>query len=187
MKNAMIKTSIREIKGSLGRYMAILAIVMLGVAFFAGLKVTKPAMIETLDRYLGEQNFFDYRLLSTIGFTEEDVDKLSEMEGIADIEGTISLDALCSIDEGNELAYKIHAVPEKINKIIVTTGRMPEGAVMSVLDSVYLMRVSLVQAVTVTQNNDKDTLDMFGERTFTVVGLARSPYYINFEEEQLHW
>ena len=89
MKNAMMKTSIREIRGSLGRYLAILAIVMLGIAFFGGLKVTKPTMIETLDRYLTEQNFFDYRLLSTIGFTKEDVDKLSEMEGIADFIGCV--------------------------------------------------------------------------------------------------
>ncbi|MBO5208183.1 MAG: FtsX-like permease family protein [Lachnospiraceae bacterium] len=181
MKNAMIKTSIREIKGSLGRYVAILAIVMLGVAFFAGLKVTKPAMIETLDRYLEEQNFFDYRLLSTIGFTEEDVDKLSEMEGIADIEGTISLDALCSIDEGNEVVYKIHAVPETINKIVVTAGRMPESVDECVLDSGVFDESVIGSTVTVTENNDEDTLDMFGKRTFTVVGLVRSPYYINFE------
>lgn len=181
MKGAMIKTTIREIKGSLGRYLAILAIVMLGVAFFAGLKVTKPAMIETLDCYLEEQNFFDYRLLSTIGFTDEDLEKLSEMEGIADIEGTISLDALCSIDEGNELVYKIHAVPETINKIVVTAGRMPESEKECVLDSAVFDESMIGSTITVTENNDEETLEMFGERTFTVVGLARSPYYINFE------
>lgn len=181
MKSAMIKTTIREIKGSLGRYLAILAIVMLGVAFFAGLKVTKPAMIETLDRYLVEQNFFDYRLLSTIGFTEEDIDKLSEMEGIADIEGTISLDALCSIDEGNEIAYKIHAIPETINKIVISAGRMPESADECILDSGIFDESIIGSTITVTDNNDEDTLDMFAEHTFTVVGLARSPYYINFE------
>lgn len=181
MKGAMIKTTIREIKGSLGRYLAILAIVMLGVAFFAGLKVTKPAMIETLDCYLEEQNFFDYRLLSTIGFTDEDLEKLSEMEGIADIEGTISLDALCSIDEGNELVYKIHAVPETINKIVVTAGRMPESEKECVLDSAVFDESMIGSTITVTENNDEETLEMFGERTFTIVGLARSPYYINFE------
>ena len=181
MKNAMMKTSIREIRGSLGRYLAILAIVMLGIAFFGGLKVTKPTMIETLDRYLTEQNFFDYRLLSTIGFTKEDVDKLSEMEGIADIEGTISLDALCAIDDGDEMAYKIHAVPETINKIIVTEGRMPKSANECVLDSVVFDESIIGKTITVTQSNEEDTLEMFGERTFTVVGIARSPYYINFE------
>ena len=73
MSSGMIKTTIREIKGSFGRYMAILAIVMLGVSLFAGLKATTPAMIATENAYLAEQNFFDFKLLSTIGFTEDNV------------------------------------------------------------------------------------------------------------------
>ena len=60
IKSGMIKTTIREIKASLGRYLAIFAIVMLGVGFFAGLKATKPAMIATVDDYLRRQDFFDF-------------------------------------------------------------------------------------------------------------------------------
>ena len=41
------KSTLREIRSSLGRYLAILAIVMLGVGFFCGLKSTKPAMVAT--------------------------------------------------------------------------------------------------------------------------------------------
>ena len=100
MSSAMIKTTIREIKGSLGRYLAILAIVMLGVGFFAGLKTTKPAMIATENDYFSQQNFFDFRLLSTIGFKEEDVEALAEMEEIDDAEGAISVDALCAMGDG---------------------------------------------------------------------------------------
>ncbi len=77
MSSGMIKTTIREIKGSFGRYMAILAIVMLGVGLFTGLKATTPAMIATESSYLANQNFFDFRLLSTVGFTEESVDVLA--------------------------------------------------------------------------------------------------------------
>ena len=61
MSSMMIRSTLREIKQSLGRYLAILAIVALGVGFFAGIKETKPAMVETADRYLKEKNFYDYR------------------------------------------------------------------------------------------------------------------------------
>ena len=47
----MWTTTLREIKQSLGRYLAILGIVALGVGFFAGIKVTRPAMIKTADEY----------------------------------------------------------------------------------------------------------------------------------------
>ncbi len=181
MSSGMIKTTIREIKASFGRYLAIFSIVMLGVGLFAGLKITKPAMIATENAYLREQNFFDFRLLSTIGFTDDDVEELSQIEEVADIEGTISLDALCRIDEGNEVVYKIHAMPDRINKVILSAGRMPQAEDECVLDSAQYTEETIGSVFTVTDSNDADTLDMFENRTYKVVGLVQSPYYINFE------
>ncbi|MBD5395742.1 MAG: FtsX-like permease family protein [Lachnospiraceae bacterium] len=181
MSSGMIKTTIREIKGNLGRYMAILAIVMLGVGLFAGLRATTPAMIATENTYLLQQNFFDFRLLSTIGFTEDDVQELKGFSEIADVEGAISIDALCIMGEGNESVYKIHTVPETINRIVITDGRMPETADECVVDYALYGESAVGSQITVTDSNLEDTLEMFGTRTFTVVGVARSPYYINFE------
>ncbi|MBD5500740.1 MAG: FtsX-like permease family protein [Lachnospiraceae bacterium] len=181
MNKGMIKTTIREIKGSFGRYMAILAIVMLGVGLFAGLKATTPAMIATESDYLKEQNFFDFRLLSTVGFEEEQVAELSQLPEIADAEGAVSVDALCSFGEGNESVYKFHTVPETINRVVLIAGRMPESADECLLDSASYGEDALGLRITVTDNNEEDTLDMFQNRTFTAVGIVRSPYYINFE------
>ena len=180
MSSGMIKTTIREIKGSLGRYMAILAIVMLGVGLFSGLKATTPAMIATESAYLTDQNFFDFRLLSTVGFTEESVEALSELTEIADAEGAVSVDAICSMGERSDI-YKFHTVPEKINRVVLTAGRMPESADECLLDSAMYGEDAIGARITVTEDNNEDTLEMFKSRTFTAVGIARSPYYINFE------
>ena len=181
MSKGMIKTTIREIKGSLGRYMAILAIVMLGVGLFSGLKATTPAMIATENDYLTQQNFFDFRLLSTVGFDEEDVEELIKLDEVADAEGAVSVDALCTLGEGNESAYIIHMLPESINRVVLTDGRMPEHADECLLDSALYGEEAIGMQITVTDSNDEDTLEMFEERTFTAVGIVRSPYYINFE------
>lgn len=181
MSSAMIKTTIREIKGSLGRYVAILAIVMLGVALYVGLKMTTPAMIATENDYLSDKNFFDFNLLSTVGFTQEDVEELSAMEEVADVEGVISVDALCSIEGGNESAYKIFTVPESINQIVVTAGRLPQNADECVLDANMMGEMAIGSHITVTDNNEEDTLEMFSNTTYTIVGIVQSPCYINFE------
>lgn len=181
MKNGMIKTTIREIKGSFGRYMAIVAIVMLGVGLFTGLKATTPAMIVTEGSYLKEQNFFDFRLLSTVGFAQEQVQELLSLPEIAEAEGAVSADALCSLGEGNEAVYRFHTVPETINKVVLLAGRMPEGENECLLDSAHFGEDALGLQIEVTDNNDEDTLDMFKSRSFTAVGIVRSPYYINFE------
>lgn len=177
----MIKTTLREIKGSLGRYLAILAIVMLGVGFFAGLKMTRPSMVDSIDTYLREQNFYDYRLLSTIGFTEDDVEALKGFTEAADAEGTLSADALCLIEEESEAVYKFHGLPESINRISLTAGRMPDAANECILDASKAGEEAIGSVIRITDENTEDTLEMFGERTYTVVGLANSPYYLNFE------
>lgn len=186
MNKGMWKTTMREIKGSLGRYVAILAIVMLGVALFTGLKATTPAMIATENDYLAEQNFYDFRLLSTIGFEESDIEKLDIEKldmagGVAVVEGAVSVDAACTLDNENESVYKFHTVPETVNQIVLTAGRMPQRADECVLDSARYGKDMIGAKITVTDNNTEDTLEMFGERTFTAVGIVRSPYYINFE------
>lgn len=181
MSGGMIKTTVREIKQSFGRYMAIMAIVMLGVGLFTGLKATTPAMIITENDYLLEQDFFDFRLLSTMGFDEDSAEKLKEFSEIADAEGTVSVDALCTFGEGNENVYKFHTVPERINRVVLTAGRMPERADECVLDAALYGEDAIGTQITVTDSNGEDTLEMFRHRTFTAVGIVRSPYYINFE------
>lgn len=176
----MVKTTIREIKGSFGRYMAILAIVMLGVGLFTGLKATTPAMLATQSAYLTEQNFFDFRLLSTVGFSKESADTLKELDEIADAEGAISADALCTMDETSNI-YKFHTIPQQINQLVLTAGRMPEQADECLLDSSMYGEESIGSQITVTDDNDEDTLEMFKNRTFTAVGVVRTPYYINLE------
>lgn len=76
MRSMIWKSTFREIKESLGRFLAILAIVALGVGFFAGLKVTQPAMLKTAQRYFDKTALYDYRLISTVGFSEDEVETI---------------------------------------------------------------------------------------------------------------
>ena len=181
MSSGMIKMTIREIKGSLGRYLAILAIVTLGVGLYSGLKITKPAMILVENTYLREQNFFDFRLLSTIGFTQEDVDAFAGLEEVEYVEGSISVDVFCGIDDESDAVYKLHTLPETINQVVLTAGRMPDQADECVLDSQQFDESVIGSVLTVSDSNEEDTLDLFRNRSYKVVGLVRSPYYMNFE------
>ena len=52
MKRAFQKNILRTIRRSLGRYMAIFAIIALGVGFFTGLKASKPDMMKTGQDYI---------------------------------------------------------------------------------------------------------------------------------------
>lgn len=176
------KTTFREIRSSLGRYIAILAIVALGVGFFSGLKVTREAMVSTASDYLAGSQFFDYQIMSTLGFTESDVKALSDEDHVAAAAGSVSVDALYRAD-GDEVdrVVKLHSVTEGVNTLEVKSGRLPEKEDECVVDYRLFEEDPVGKIITITDNNDKDTLDMLKSREYTITGTVVSPYYLNFE------
>ena len=99
MNLSVFKLTRRSVKSSFGRFIAILLIVTLSVGFFSGLKITKSSMAETCNDYLAKQNFYDYKLLSTIGFTEEDESTFADSPSVSVAEGGKSIDALAQWGE----------------------------------------------------------------------------------------
>ena len=87
MRSMIWKSTFREIKESLGRFLAILAIVALGVGFFAGLKVTQPAMLKTAQRYFDKTALYDYRLISTDGLYDVEVETQKKKKEIKAAQG----------------------------------------------------------------------------------------------------
>ena len=90
----MKKAAVREIKNSFGRYFAILAIIALGVGFFSGVRITTPAMLNTINSFMDEHQFYDYRLLSSTGWSSGDAEKFSELEDVRAAEASYSIDAI---------------------------------------------------------------------------------------------
>ena len=180
MKSMMKKTTLREIKQSLGRYLAIMAIVALGVGFFTGLKVTTDAMIETGDTYLTEHKMFDYRLMSTMGFKEEDVKQIGEKLGVENITGSIAMDFIYTNEEGMEGVLIAHTITEQLNTLSLVEGRMPQNAGECVID-VNMENVKVGDVISVSVNNDQDRKDFFASESYKIVGKANSPLYLNFE------
>ena len=66
MTKSLIKNTFREIKNTKARFISIMAIIALGVGFFAGIKATVPSMYNLARTYTNEQELMDYRLVSTV-------------------------------------------------------------------------------------------------------------------------
>lgn len=181
MKSMMKRNTFREIKKSFGRYFAILAIIALGVAFFSGLKITQSVMVHSADVYLKDLQFYDYRLVSTLGFTEENVEALAEKEDVRAAEGAISAEVLYKDAGENERVIKMHSITEKVNKLKMVAGEMPQSADECVVDSVLFSEDAIGSKLVLSENNTTDDLDKFAYKEYTITGLVQSPCYIQFE------
>lgn len=181
MKSMMRKTTVREIKNSFGRYFAIFAIVALGVGFFAGLKMSMPDMHATADDYFEKLQLFDYRMLSTLGFEDSDVEAARAQADVRSAEGSVSLDIAYVDEAGNENVMKVHSVTEDINGLSLVAGRMPEKADECVVDSNLYDETAIGEKIVFSEKNEEEDLEQFAYKEYTIAGVARSSYYVNFE------
>lgn len=169
---------LRSIRESLGRYLAILSIVALGVGFFAGLKSSEPAMVATADSYLKQQRMYDFLLMSTLGITEEDVALFQKLDGVSQAEGCYTVAAFAEIS-GKQEVFTFRSLTEQVDLPELTAGRMPENPGECLVDSLAFSEKDIGSTVTLSPDNDEDTLDSFSLQSFTIVGLARIPSYMS--------
>ena len=180
MTRTLKKNIRRSITGSLGRYIAILLIIMLGVAFLSGLKLTHPSMGATQSDYLQQTALYDLRLLSTIGFDEEDVAAVAACDGVTAAEGSFNADFIL-LRDGEEVVYRAHALTAAINQPDLTAGRMPQADNECLVDANRFSEDIIGQTLSLSEANDEDTLEHFAYTEYTVTGLARSPLYLSVE------
>ena len=177
------KSTFREIKTSLARYLAIFAIVALGVGFFSGLKDCKESMVSTARRYLEQTNFYDYQILSSYGADDDSVAAAEAWEGVKDAEGSIQIDVMARSGSGDSRALKAISLPEKINTLNVTEGRLPQNVNECVIDAYSItdegFRVG--DHIEITDENDKDKRKDFKVKDFEIVGLVNTPIYLDYQ------
>lgn len=167
----------RSVTGSLGRYLAILLIILLGVAFLTGLRLTRPVMTATAEKYIDDTALYDLRLLSTIGFDSADVEAVSAVSGVTAAEGAANTDFI-SLRGEEEHVYRAHMLTDSINRPVLTAGSLPTRGDECLADAGRFTEDMIGQKITVSETGEDDIL---AYREYTVTGLACSPLYISIE------
>jgi len=175
-----VKMTWRSIRAFFGRYMALLLIVALSAGFFAGLKVTKDAMNHTGDVFLSEQNFYDFRLYSTLGFTKEDAEHFTGLAGVKEAEATNTLDALM-LYNGSNRPFTLYAMPEQINLPALREGRMPVAENECLADDERFSVNDIGRTISVSEENTDTVKEGLVNTEYTIVGLVDSPMYIGID------
>ena len=179
-KNMMGKNLRRSITRSLGRYIAIIAIIALGSGLFVGLLATKDDLLATAQHYTDKQNMYDLRLISGCGWGPEDVSAVAQSPYAAEAQGTTVLDIVAKLGKDTDAAvYQLHSIGNKINKVYLRQGRMPETPNECLADHNLSGEYQIGDTFALTRDNPDATGYYLKETTFTVVGFASSPLYMD--------
>lgn len=192
--SAFAKGVLRSIRGSLGRFLAIMGIVALGCGFYAGLQMCGPNMRLAADRYYDETQLWDLRVVSTLGFKDADVKRIASTEGVSAAVASHTVDVMARL--GNEqVAVRISSLGSKtattltavdaggrlggspvVNRLILREGRWPTSAEECVV-SADVSGASVNDRVEVLRD-DADHDRGLRVRKLVVVGTVSSSNYV---------
>ncbi len=197
MAGAFRKEVMRSITHSLGRFLAIAIIAALGCGFYAGLRLTGPDMRLAGDTYYDATNLCDLRVVSTLGFTDDQIDEISQVEGVSGVMPAYESDVIAQID-GVQYTTRIHSLdvdkarasecddglnvesedPNYINRPILVEGSWPDSNDECLLsaDTVWSTEVNVGDKVLLAEGTS-DLDDTFAVHEYTVSGFVRSSYY----------
>ena len=196
MRSAFNKEVARSITHSLGRFLAIAAIVALGTGFYAGLRMTAPDMKLAADAFYDGTHLMDVRVLSTLGLTDDDLQALRGVEGVQAVMGAYETDVMADVGD-EQYAVRVHSLPaaafssdtsdgvnarsddaDYLNRPILTQGAWPtkKGECVLSSDLVVAENARIGDTVRITETTE-GMEDALAADAYTVVGFVSSSYY----------
>ena len=178
MKKAVWTDLFREIKKNKGRFMSIFCIVMLGTAFFAGLRSTGYDMKYSADHFYDDNRLMDVRVVSTLGLTKEDLRDLSDLPGVSMAVGGRTGEVLLHTEDST-LSIRTIGLTRGINDVVLSEGRLPENIHECLVDADNFIQEGyrIGDTLTFLSGDEKALDETMKEDTFTIVGMGYLPYY----------
>ena len=194
MLKIIFKNVFRQIKGSFGRFFAIFAIVAIGVAFFAGVTAAPGDMRHSSDCYYDEYNLNDIRLLSNIGFTDDDIEAIRQADGVKGVHASYTLDAVAGYND-KQSTIRINGLSvtalsdddeDYINRLRIKEGRLPEKEGECVVKYTETLKddIHVGDVLKLSSGDESDIADNIKNTEYTVVGIIYTPYYLSIDVGQ---
>lgn len=175
MKSRIFTNSLRQIKKTYKRFISLLLMSLLGVGFFAGIQLTSPDMLKTLDNYLDNSNYYDLEIFSNYGLTESDIIALKDVDNDLNVIGSRSLDTIISVNS-YQYVVKLIELTEDVNKVKLVEGNLPTSNQEIVVEQKFLEdnNLKIGNSITIASDNLVSSI-------YTITGIIESPLYFSSE------
>lgn len=190
-QQSFLKDLQRTLFKSLARFLSILAMIALGVGFFAGINASEPDMVLSADTYYQDRNLADFRVVSPLGFQAADIAQVQALAGIDQVEAGYTKDIFLISPAGNRSTVRLYSHDpglgtDCLSQQTVVSGRLPEnpGEIAVESGSNVPTDIQLGSQVSAVAPSGEDWTDSLRTDQFTVVGIMTSPGYISDERGQ---
>lgn len=174
-KRAYIKNQIQIIRKTKARFFSIFCIVFLGAAFFAGLRHTSSIMEITMDDYLKKYKYNDLNYIATLGFNEDVIEKIVNLDEVETVEYGNRFDALIKFKDSSKgvTVYTNINFDNQVNKLEVIAGKLPAKENECAVDYNFTNRNGLNVGDSIVLTNDNSS------KEFIITALVNDPRYFS--------
>ena len=187
--SALRKNTLREILRTKSRFIAIFAIIGISVGFFSGLKSSGISMIATALKYFSDSHLMDLSLLSTVGFDDEDIEEIKNLEFVDEVMPAYASDLIITQNDIDSVV-KVYSVPQKtktnkhpLNEPVLKQGRLPKNEGECAIESYFLGMSGYKMGDTIKFNpsvEGRATTDIVRHTEYKIVGIVDSPLYLTY-------
>ncbi len=146
------KNTLKKIKHSFGRFISLVAIILIGVGFYAGIRQSTPAIRDAENRFVKEYNMMDLHLISTLGFTEEDLKEVRKLKSVDLVTAGYSK----YVYEGEDV-IRVLSIDSYINRYLLWEGNLPTKQNECLADSRFYKVGDVISIKEPVSSDDEDS------------------------------
>lgn len=176
---ALRKDFFVELKKTYNKFLSLLLIVALGVAFYSGLRSTAPDMKISADKIFDNSNYMDIKVQSTTGIKDELIEKIEELKGVQYVEGSYSYDAI-DVTLKDTAVVKLMSYSDVVNVPNIVKGTSIKTNNECIVDDKYFKTqgYEIGDVITVKSGTDIGIEYILKEKEYKIVGTFTSPMYL---------
>lgn len=156
MRSALATDTLRTIRHSARRFLALAAICVLGTTMLIGLTIACEDLRLSADSFFDDQRLYDVSVQSTLGLTNEDVDALAALHDVDSAQGSWSETAYTEVGDARQSVRVSSIAKGGMNEPYLLEGRLPKDGGELATTSEYLEASGKRIGDTVTFGVDAD-------------------------------
>lgn len=174
MNKQFLLSTWRDIRQTPARFLALVSIIFLGVAFFVGIKATAPDMKQSADEYFRQTHLADVTLTNAEGVTQSQIDTIAKLNGVKEIDTQINADDTLT-NNGDVVRLTGYQASAALNQLTLLEGRYPQAASEIILDQSIKSELN----ITIGDTIQLDESNQLRRLTYKVIGFIQSPVYLD--------
>lgn len=175
-----LKETLRLIKSTYKRFIALVLMTFIGVSFMMGLMSCKRIMIESVDAFYDESKFQDIQLVSQFGFCNEDIAAISKLDCVEYLFASKYQDTFAKVNnQDNEFVLRFYEMDSMVNNFELQEGRLPEkfNEILYCPIGTRNSNIKIGDIITIYLK-DGEIKEHLQSAHYKVVGIVSSPEHI---------